>query len=101
MTPASHTGSEGSIPSEATSRWAGARSGLISPATWFESRVSNSLHELQASSCLPVLLAPVANHLVVQRVALDRNAPRLLDDAAQLGDGHLLWRIATGVVVDL
>ena len=46
-------------------------------------------------------LAAVALDAVIERVALDGDAAGLGDQAADLGDGHLLRRLGAGLVVDL
>ena len=43
----------------------------------------------------------VALDAMIERVALDGNAAGLGDQAADLGDGHLLRRLGAGLVVDL
>ena len=44
---------------------------------------------------------PVALDAVIERVALDRDAAGLGDQAADLGDGHFLRGLGAGLVVDL
>src|SRR5205807_2344801 len=55
--------------------------------------------QLQRPAGLPVIL--LADHLAVEGVALDRDAARFFDQAADLRDAQLLRGVAAGVVVDL
>ena len=51
--------------------------------------------------CSRLVQVPASLDAVIERIALDRDAAGLGDQAADLGDGHFLRRLGAGLVVDL